>query len=231
MPSALQISCITKHYYPETLDNFKKLCSILNIKYTETNEATCCGLPYFDRGELKAAKTIAEYNLQVFGQNDLVCNSSKCLNCYQIQYPKIFNNTVSHNNATHLAKNSSGINSLMQQISQDTLSAITGHYFLIKECCRTEWIGEFSKKMENCTWTFPNLINTCCGAGASMASENTELSRQMGKILIAEFEKSDAIAMVFEDDICRKQIDIVANASGIPVKTMNIIDLLMQNQN
>ena len=36
--------------------------------------------------------------------------------------------------------------------------------------------------------------------------------------------------MVFEDDICRKQVDIAANVSGIPVKTMNLIDLLMQNQ-
>ena len=63
-----------------------------------------------------------------------------------------------------------------------------------------------------------------------MASENTELSRQLGKTLISEFEKSGAIAMVFEDDICRKQVDIAANVSGIPVKTMNLIDLLMQNQ-
>ena len=230
MPSVLQISCITKHYYPETLENFKKLCSILNIKYTETNEATCCGLPYFDRGELKAAKTIAEYNLQVFGQNNLVCNSSKCLNCYQIQYPKVFNNTVSHNHATHLAKNSTGINSLLQQISMNTLETISGHYFLVKDCCNAEWLGELSGKMKNCSWTYPILKNTCCGAAASMASENTELSRQLGKTLISEFEKSGAIAMVFEDDICRKQVDIAANVSGIPVKTMNLIDLLMQNQ-
>lgn len=229
MPSALQISCITKHYYPETLDNFKKLCSILNLTYTEPSEATCCGLPYFDKGELKAAKNIAEYNLQVFGQNDIICNNSKCLNCYQIQYPKIFNNTVSHNNATHLAKNSKGINTLLPQISAKHLESISGHYFLVKDCCRAEWINSFIQKIPNCTWTLPALNNTCCGAGTSMAAENPEIARELSKTLISEFEKSGAIAMVFEDDICRKQVDISANATGIPVKTMNIIDLLMLN--
>ena len=229
MPSALQISCITKHYYPETHDNFKKLCSTLNLTFTEANEATCCGLPYFDRGELKAAKNIAEYNLKVFGQNDLICNNSKCLNCYQNQYPKIFNNTVSHNNATHLAKNSKGLNTLVDKLNSKHLESISGHYFLVKDCCRAEWINALVDKMVQCTWTMPALNNTCCGAGSSMPSENPELAREMSKILISEFEKSGAIAMVFEDDICRKQVDIAANATGIPVKTMNIVDLLMQN--
>jgi len=229
MPSALQISCITKHYYPETHDNFKQLCSTLNIAFSETNEATCCGLPYFDRGELKAAKNIAEYNLQVFGQNDLICNNSKCLNCYQIQYPKIFNNTVSHNNATHLAKNSKGLNTLFEKLNSKHLESLSGHYFLVKDCCRTEWINSLVNQMTKCTWTLPTLKNTCCGAGSSMASESPEVAKDLSKILISEFEQSGAIAMVFEDDICRKQVDITANTIGIPVKTINIVDLLMQN--
>jgi Fe-S oxidoreductase len=229
MPSALQISCITKHYYPETHDNFKQLCSKLNIAFSETNEATCCGLPYFDRGELKAAKNIAEYNLQVFGQNDLICNNSKCLNCYQIQYPKIFNNTVSHNSATHLAKNSKGLNTLFEKLNSKHLESLSGHYFLVKDCCRTEWINSLVNQMTKCTWTLPTLKNTCCGAGSSMASESPEVAKDLSKILISEFEQSGAIAMVFEDDICRKQVDITANTIGIPVKTINIVDLLMQN--
>lgn len=230
MPSSLQISCVTKHYFPETSDNFRKLCGMLNIDFTEPSSSTCCGLPYFEKGELKAAKNIAEYNLQVFAPNNLLCSNSKCLNCYQIQYPKIFNNTVSHNNATHLAKNSQGLNTMALQLNSHFLETIKGHYFLVKDCCSSDWINGLTTKMNACVWVFPALSATCCGAGASLASENNEMARQLSKNLIIEFEKSGAEAMVFEDDICRKQLEIVAQSSGIPVKTLNIIDVLMQNQ-
>jgi Fe-S oxidoreductase len=129
-----------------------------------------------------------------------------------------------------LAKNSKGLNTLFEKLNSKQLESLSGHYFLVKDCCRTEWIISLVNQMTQCTWTLPTLKNTCCGAGSSMASENPELARDLSKILISEFEQSGAIAMVFEDDICRKQVDIAANASGIPVKTMNIVDLLMQNQ-
>lgn len=229
MANVLQISCVTHHYYPETSDNFKKLCRHLNLSFQENNESTCCGLPYFEKGELKAAKTLAEYNLQIYGNNEIICSNAKCLNCYEIQYPKVFNNTVSHNSATQLAKNSKGLGSLFQKLKEETLSKIKGHYFVVKECQCNQALNEVLNRMPLCLFSYPALQTACCGAAGSMASENTELARALGKNLILEFEKSGADAMLFEDDICRKHIDIVANNSGIPVKTLHIIDLIAQN--
>lgn len=83
--------------------------------------------------------------------------------------------------------------------------------------------------MSACNFILPLLGAACCGAGTSMPASSPSIASQMSSKLIDEFLASGAEAMVFEDDICRKQVDIVALNKSLQVKTMNIIDLIMQN--
>jgi hypothetical protein len=62
-----------------------------------------------------------------------------------------------------------------------------------------------------------------------MPAADHALAGKMSEKLIEDFISSGAEAMVFEDDICRKQVDLVAAGTGNQVKTLNIIDLLMSN--
>lgn len=229
MSIALQIPCITRHYYPGTLDKLKQLCLLAGFEIVTRDHGTCCGLPYFEKGELKAAKTIGEYNLSVFGQDHLICSSSKCHSSYTLKYPKIFNNTVSHNTAVGLAKNTLCLADVTDKLSDATVETVKGHYFMVKDCCSPLNTERITNRLTNCTWSVPAMHSTCCGAGTSMPSANHGLAGKMSEKLIENFLSSGADAMVFEDDICRKQVDLVSAASGQPVPTLNIIDLLMQN--
>ncbi len=229
MSIALQISCITRHYYPQTLDNLKKMCSLAGINAGINEKITCCGLPYFEKGELKAAKAIGEMNLQNSGHESLICASPKCHSVYTQKYPKIFNNTVSHNTAVHLAKNSSSLSRITDNLPDQFLQSVEGNFFLLRDCCSFSDLNKTTARMTACNFILPLLGAACCGAGTSMPSSSPSIAAQMSSKLIDEFLASGAEAMVFEDDICRKQVDIVALSKSLPVKTMNIIDLIMQN--
>jgi Fe-S oxidoreductase len=61
----LQIPCVMFHYFPDTVKNLELLCQSAGLQYSIPDNQTCCGLPYFEKGELKSAKAIAEYNLAI----------------------------------------------------------------------------------------------------------------------------------------------------------------------
>lgn len=229
MSIALQIPCITRHFYPGTLDKLKQLCALAGFEIAIREQGTCCGLPYFEKGELKAAKSIGEYNLSVFGPDQLICGSTKCHSVYTLKYPKIFNNTVSHNTAVALAKSTLSLADVADKLPDASVEAIAGHYFLVNDCCSSQQSGRITGRLINCRWTMPALHSTCCGAGTSMPAAAHDLAGKMSAKLIEDFLSSGAEAMVFEDDICRKQIDLAAAGAGNQIKTMNIIDLLMSN--
>jgi Fe-S oxidoreductase len=231
MSFALQLSCVTRHYYPATVENLKKLCAILSIEYQEIEDATCCGLPYFEKGELKTAKTIGSQNLNLYENKKILSCSTKCESVLTHKYPKLFNNTVSHNQAVQLAKNTSGLSALFEKLPVEYWESIHGNYFLVENCCSNVWLKKFTSIAKNCEWSFPQIHVTCCGAGTSLPTYNQDLSANLSKILLDDFALSGADFMVFEDDICRKQVDIVAAKQNISIKTLNFIDFLMLNQN
>lgn len=229
MPVALQIPCITNHYYPATLDNLTKMCALAGFSVQTNPQSTCCGLPYFEKGELKTAKSIGELNLKVFAQDKMVCCSTKCYSTYSVQYPKIFNNTVSHNEAVNLSKNLIPLSEICNKLSNSHFSAIEGHFFIVQDCCSISDIKNIVKRMDNALFVYPTFNSTCCGAGASMPSVAPSVAAEMTLVLIYDFLDSGAEAMVFEDDICRKQVDLVAQSKNIALKTFHVIDLIMKN--
>jgi L-lactate dehydrogenase complex protein LldE len=227
MAYALQIPCVTKQYFPDTLENIKKLCAAASFQVTIPEDATCCGLPYFEKGELLQAKSIGEYNIKVYGQNEVISASPKCCNTLLLHYPDIFNNTVSHNDATHLAKQLCTLSDLLAKLPKERFKPIKGHYFYVRECCRADAFQLDTLELPGITWTFSPLSPTCCGAGASLPVSNHELSVKMAMALIDAFKASGAEAMVFEDDICRKHILNSAAAAQISIEHHHIIDILV----
>ncbi|MEZ4805781.1 MAG: (Fe-S)-binding protein [Bacteroidia bacterium] len=231
MSVALQLSCITRHYYPETVENLKKLCAILSIEFQEIENATCCGLPYFEKGELKTAKTIGSMNLTLYEHKQIMSCSSKCESVFTHMYPKLFNNTVSHNQAVQLSKNTTGLSDLLDKLPSEYFESLHGNYFLVENCCSKTRLKPYTLLAKNCEWSFPLIQATCCGAGTSLPTFNQNLSTELTKQLLDDFSNSKADYIVFEDDICRKQVEIVASKQNMSIKTLNFIDFLTLNQN
>ncbi len=226
MSFSLQIPCVMQHFFPETMANLIKLCA--NAKYTVTipENQTCCGLPYFEKGELKAAKSIGEYNLSVFGQNQLISASPKCCDTYSLKYPKIFNNTVSHNESVALSKNTIGLEVLFEKLNLDNAHSVKGSYYFIQNCQSSLPNQEaYLSKFRDCRWILPKLHSTCCGAGTCMPVTNREYASKMALNLIREAIDEQADFIVTVDDICRKHLQNVALENQLEIKTLHIIDL------
>lgn len=226
MAYALQIPCVTMHYFPDTVESIQKLCQSAGFQASIPETSTCCGLPYFEKGELLQAKSIGEYNLSIFGQNNVISISPKCHNTYSQQYPDIFNNTVSHNDATHLARHLIHLIDLLSNIPKEKFKPLKGHYFYVRECCRAQEFDVNSLNLTGINWTFSSLSPTCCGAGSSLPVNNKELSIKMAQALISDFKNSGAEAMVFEDDICRQHLINTANISQETISTFHLIDII-----
>lgn len=226
MSFALQIPCVTQHFFPETMENLVKLCQHAKYTISIPDKQTCCGLPYFEKGELKTAKAIGEYNLGVFGGTSLICGSPKCQDTFSQKYPKIFNNTVSHNDSVSLARNTSGLSALLKRISPANGANISGKYFVIEHCQSPDLVSnEQLAKFPNCEWLFPRIEHGCCGAGTCMPTSNRQLSYQMAMNLLRQATEASADYIVTMDDICRRHLVNVATENNLPVKTLHIIDI------
>ena len=226
MSFALQIPCIMQHFFPETMANLIKLCA--NAKYSVTipENQTCCGLPYFEKGELKTAKAIGEYNLSVFGQQQMVCGSMKCCETYTVKYPRIFNNTVSHNESVTLSKNAIGLVTLFDRLTVPNMKSVNGKYFFVRNCqIQDDAPVAYLSRFSEATWILPKMHATCCGADACMPVNNRADASKMAMVLLDEAVDAKVDFLITEDDICRRHLQNIANENLVGIKILHIIDL------
>ncbi len=226
MSLVIQIPCVMFHYFPETVENIKRLCNSIQLPFTIPENQTCCGLPYFEKGEQKTAKTIAEFNLKTFGENEILSLSLKCEDTYTVKYPKILNNTVSHIQCMKLANSAKGLNYLFDKIKLFGEANINGSYFFIPDCTidkatQLQWL----EKLPNARFHFALLENTCCGAGFCLPSFNPEEASKMTLNLIHQALSSGAETIITTNEICLKQIMHFVTQKKLPIKNMHLIDL------
>lgn len=226
MSNVLQISCTLFHYFPETAENFKKLCHSADIAFTIPSDPTCCGMPYFDKGDLKTAKKVAEYNLNVIGDQDIISSSLKCEQVYTVKYPKIFNNTVSHIQCMRIAGSAKGLHAVFEKARLNNPQIIQGNFFMLPDCDapkkgQTQWLSKFP----NAKFQFSSLENTCCGAGFCLPALNPETASGLSETILNEAINSGFDTIVASNDICMIQLMNVAKKKNLSVNIIHIIDL------
>lgn len=224
MTKVCHIACITQHEYPDTVKHYEQIMKHLGIEWKINEQLSCCGLPYFEKGELTAAKTIAEYHLNALNQTDLVCHSSKCQQTFTEHYNTIFNNTALHLDANAMIKRVQSIFDVLPNILPQ-LKSEKAHYYWVSNCCQSK-ANTFYKQMQGIEWSEAPMGTTCCGAGTSLPAVDPLLSADLSEQMINDFKQSGASCMVFEDDICRKQIDAFAQSKGLSIATYNLIDII-----
>ncbi len=225
MSLVIQIPCNIFHYFPETAENIKRLCNSIQVPYSIPENQTCCGLPYFEKGEIKPAKTIAEYNLTVYGENEILSTSLKCENTFTLSYPKILNNTVSHIQCMKLANQAKGLDFLLDKIQLSKSNTISGSYFFIADCSaqkdfQLHWLFKFA----SAKFHFPLLENTCCGAGFCLPTLNAEESLKMTNNLIQQALASGADTIITPNEICLHQLQLQLKNQPT-LKAIHLIDL------
>lgn len=225
MSYILQISCTLQHYFPETVENLKKLCISAGINSPVNDSMTCCGMPYFDKGEFKTAKKVAENYLAAIGEANIITSSLKCEQVMTVKYPKIFNNTVSHIQCMRIAGNTKGLKDIFSKAQLNNTNAATGEFYVMADCdapatLQKEWLAVF----KNAVFHYPSLENTCCGAGYCLPALNKDTAGKMSLTILNEAKESGAHAILAFNDICMVQLQSTARKNNIDIPIVHIID-------
>jgi len=223
---SLQIPCVMFHYFPDTLENVKKICKALNIEIKIEQNQTCCGLPYFDKGEKQAAKTIAEYNLKIFSDQNLLCVSKDCEKTYTNYYPKIFNNTVSHNECMKMAAQVKGFDFIYDKLDKFDFYTLSGKYFYLPENANNgeEEIIKLDK-FKNIEWFLPSLIPTSDGSSFSMPIFSPIESEKLALQIINEAVLNTPNIIV-NNSISRQYLNTIAAKYKLEINIIHLIDLV-----
>lgn len=226
MLQSIQIPCITKHYFPATVQSYMKVANAIYPDAKQLDNFTCCGLPFFEKGELGAAKKTGEHNLKIINGNYLSC-SEKCFHTFTYHNPKLFNNTLVHNEVINFAKRGEFIYEKLSPAIIENCKKAKGTFFFIGNC-ETKNEKLILNAFKNIEWKMPQPSPNCCGAGACLPTLNFEISEKMALSIIEQFQQSGAEALVFSEDLCRQHILNIARKNGLELETKNIIDMIAE---
>jgi Fe-S oxidoreductase len=234
VPVKIQIPCITKHYFPETAEKIISLAIDFLKDIEVQTDFTCCGLPFFENGDLVSAKKIGEYNLKKTENNAFYTCSEKCGQVFIIQYPKLFNNTVFHNEAQNLSKKTSTLLDMLLEISSIKNTSINLALANIEETktfmmfdCSTDKQKQVKllHQLGFKNWHSPSIINTCCGAGSCLPINSPKMAELLTNKIIDDALLNECEHIICFDDICRHQLNLGISKKQSHIKTLNVVDL------
>ncbi len=227
MSKLIQIPCVTRFFFPETSEKLIQLVKSIDPQYQLIENDTCCGLPFFEKGDLKNAKKTGEFQLKKLQNNTVISCGKRCSETFHKHYTQLFNNSVSHNEAIAFSKQVIDFNNLIQQLKISNSDKIEGAYFYIFDCYgdilqQEKWLNLFSKV----EWHTSTLKKTCCGAGACLPASNQELSFKLAEELAIHIIELNINNVVFADDICRFHFMNYCKTKQLSLNCFHIIDLL-----
>jgi L-lactate dehydrogenase complex protein LldE len=225
----IQIPCVTRFFFSETSEKLIQLVKSIDSQYQIIENDTCCGLPFFEKGDLKNAKKTGEFQLKNLQNNTVISCGKRCSETYHKHYTQLFNNTVSHNEAITFSKQVIDFNNLIEQLKTSNTDKIEGAYFYIFDCYgdilqQEKWLNLFNKV----EWHTSTLKKTCCGAGACLPVSNQELSFKLAEELANQIMELNITNVVFADDICRFHFMNYCKSKQLSLNCVHIIDLLHQ---
>ena len=101
----LFIPCFIDQLYPQTAFNMVKVLEKACCEVEYNTNQTCCGQPAFNAGFLDEARAVAGKFIKDFDTVDyIVAPSASCVGFVRNYYPKLFENTSSHNKVKSLGK-------------------------------------------------------------------------------------------------------------------------------
>ena len=229
MSKLIQIPCVTRLFFSETSEKLIQLVKSIDSQYQSIENDTCCGLPFFEKGDLKNAKKTGEFQLKNLQNNTVISCGKRFSETFHKHYTQLFNNSVSHNEAITFSKNVIDFNNLIQQLKISNSDKIEGAYFYIFDCYsdilqQEKWLNLFDKV----EWHTSILKKTCCGAGSCLPASNQELSFKLAEELANQIIELNIDNVVFADDICRFHFMNYCKAKQLSFNCFHIIDLLHQ---
>jgi L-lactate dehydrogenase complex protein LldE len=196
---------------------------------------TCCGQPAFNAGFREEAKSVGEKFLKDFkGLDYIVSPSASCTGYIRNYFPKLFDNSSNHHDATDVSSRIYEFSEFMVKVlkMEDFGATFPGKATYhdscagLRECRIKNEPRKLLSYVRGLEIIEMNDVETCCGFGGTFAIKFEPIS-----IAMAEQKAENALAtgaefIISTDLSCLMHLDGFIKEKGYPLKTFHIADIL-----
>lgn len=231
----LFIPCFVDQLYPSTAFNMVKVLEKAGCDVHYNSSQTCCGQPAFNAGFTNECKAVAEKFLKDFSDTDyIIAPSASCTGFVRNYYPKIFDNTASHNIAKETGKKSYEFTEFLTKVLKiENFGAVmnakaTYHdsCAALRECKIKEGPRSLLSFVKGLELVEMADNETCCGFGGTFSVKFDAISTAMADQKLKHAINTGASHIISTDLSCLMQLDGVIKNKQLPLTTMHIADVL-----
>ena len=205
--------CLTKFAAPELEENYKKILHAIGVDFIVLKDLEkCCGSPVLNSGYDDDFRKLIEDNRKVFSEHSIKKIVTNCPGCFHI-FSKYYGIESEH--VSVLLWNRIGKLKVKKRFAEDVTyhdPCHLGRYSNIYE--------EPRKVLEHLGFRIVEMSRTrkdafCCGGGAGLRTNETDLSDKVAKQRIKQARKTKVKKMVTTCPMCYKHMQ--NNTDGIEV--------------
>lgn len=234
---SLFIPCFVDQFFPQTGMNIVKILERLGHDVDFPEAQTCCGQPAFNSGFWDEARAVAERQIGVFKNSEIVVISSgSCGAMVKVFYPELFHSHALENEAKALAAKTFEFSDfLVNKLGVSDVGAKFPGRATFHDGCHG--LRELNLKtpprrllqnVRGLELVEMKEAETCCGFGGTFAVKFPMISTAMGEVKCASIAETGADFVISNDSSCLMQIRGLLNRQGKPIKTFHLADVLAQ---
>ena len=229
------IPCFVDQLYPQTAFNMVKVLEKAGCTVHYNANQTCCGQPAFNAGYWNEAKQVCNKFIDDFrGAGYIVAPSASCVGFVRNYYPKLFDNSLLHNEVKELGKRTYELSDFLVNVLQKKdLGAVlhakaTYHdsCAALRECKIKQEPRTLLQHVKGLELAEMNDVETCCGFGGTFAVKFEAISTSMADQKVTHALATGAQYIISTDISCLMHLDGYIRHKNIDLKTMHIADVL-----
>ncbi len=229
------IPCFVDQLYPQTAFNMVKVLEKACCEVHYNANQTCCGQPAFNAGFWEESRTVCTKFLKDFDNTDyIVAPSASCVGFIRNYYPKLFENSSSHNQVKDLGKRTFEFTEFLTDVLKiENYGAIlhgkaTYHDSCagLRECKIKEGPRRLLNQVQGLELVEMQDNETCCGFGGTFAVKFEGISAGMADQKVNNALATGAEYIISTDLSCLMHIDGYIKNKELPLTTMHIADVL-----
>ena len=231
----LFIPCFIDQLYPQTAFNMVKVLEKASCDVAYNTNQTCCGQPAFNAGFVDDARDVAQKFIRDFDTVDYIVGpSASCVGFVRNYYPKLFENTTSHNPARNLGKRIYEFTEFLTDVLKiENYGAVlngkaTYHdsCAALRECKIKEGPRKLLSHVKGLELVEMADNETCCGFGGTFSVKFEPISIGMADQKIQPALATGAEYIISTDMSCLMQLDGYIKSKNYNLKTMHMADVL-----
>ncbi|HVU07207.1 MAG TPA: (Fe-S)-binding protein [Verrucomicrobiae bacterium] len=237
MKISLFIPCFVDQFFPQTGMNLVKILERLGHVVDFPKAQTCCGQPAFNSGFWDEARAVAEKQIAVFKNSEIVVIvSGSCSSMLKVFYPELFHGHALESEAKLLAAKTFEFSDfLVNRLGVSDVGAnFPGRATFHDGCHGLRELNlknpprELLKNVRGLELVEMKEAETCCGFGGTFAVKFPMISTAMGEVKCASIAETGVDFVISNDSSCLMQIRGLLDRQGKPIKTFHLADVLAQ---